>query len=313
MATSGTYSFNLNRNQIIESALRKIGALESGQPVYPDMLNDAATALNVLVKSLSVEGIGLWAISEMTLFPDTVSMSYMLGPGGAYASCDTIIQTLLAFTGASGSNQITVASGIGLSVSMYIGIQLDNNIMQWTTISSINGNVVTLNANLSYSATQNNVIFAYTNQTQRPLEILEARRRDVNMNDTPLLVGNRDDYMMLSDKTSQGIVNQVHFQPGELSGLIYVWPVSSICTDRIVCSVRIPFQDFDNMPDNADFPSEALKMLVWNLAEELKLEYSVNPQKSQEIARKAAESKGYFKNYDTDVSFVFTPDWRWKG
>ncbi len=309
MATSGTYSFNLNRNQIIQGALRLVGALETGQPVYPEQINDSAEALNIMCKAMQTELGGLWAIVNLVLFLNTTSQSYFIGPTGSYATFDNIFQSSVSAMGALGDSSIVLASILGLSSGMTIGIQMDDGSTFWTTVNAapIN-NIVSLNSALYTTSSIGNIVFAYTNVAQRPLDILEGKRRTFSGNDTPITLGNRDDYMLLSNKSNQGSVTQAYYQPTLNNGLLYVWPVSSNVTDTLVLSAKIPFQDFDNMPDNAYFPVEALRMLKFNLAEDIAPEFGINPNRYQMIKTKALETKLAFNWHDTETSFNFAPD-----
>ncbi len=231
MATSGVYTFNRNRDQIIIAALRLVGAVETGQPVAPEQIQDTAEALNILIKHLVMEVGALWAIVPLSLPLDLTSQSYTIGPTGVLV-------------------------------------------------------------------------------TVKPLDILEARRKDSDNNETMLTACNRDEYMNLSNKASIGVVNQYYYQPMLVNGILYVWPVSSSATDTIEISARIPFQDFVSMPNNADFPVEALRMLKWNLADEISLEFPCDSQKRTEIKEKALGFKNTFRFHDTDLSFNFAPERR---
>ena len=63
MATSGTTDFSSSRDTIIKGALRKVGALAQGQTPTTNDVNDAAEALNNLVKAWMADGMPLWKIS----------------------------------------------------------------------------------------------------------------------------------------------------------------------------------------------------------------------------------------------------------
>ena len=310
MATSGTYNFTLNRDQIITGALRLVGQAQTGQPVSVEQIQDTAEALNIMVKALQAEGIGLWALCDLTVFLDTVSQSYQLGPTSSnFVTTDAIIQNAVAISAALGSTSLTLNSAAGLVSGANIGIQLDSQVTQWTTINGAPaGNVVTLAAALLGSASQNANVFSYVNIAQRPLDILEGRRCDVWGNDTELFESNRSDYTMLATKSNTGTVSQYYYSPTLNNGTLYVWPVSALCTDRAVLTARLPFQDFDNMPDNADFPVEFLRMLKFGLAEEIAPEFDVNPNKYKMIQDKAAATKNAAAFHDTEVSFSFAPD-----
>ena len=79
MSTSGTAVFALNRNQLIEAALRKISAFESGEPVDPDSVQDASDALNAMIKHWQASGIHIWRMAEGTITLVVGQASYTLG------------------------------------------------------------------------------------------------------------------------------------------------------------------------------------------------------------------------------------------
>lgn len=72
MATSGNTSWELTRNQIIEAAMRKIGALAKGQSADSDDINNASMALNSLMALFETDGMPLW---KRTTLPITLVAS----------------------------------------------------------------------------------------------------------------------------------------------------------------------------------------------------------------------------------------------
>lgn len=81
MATSGDTSWNVNRDQVIRGALRKVGASAPGLPLTTDDYTDCGEALNNLVMSLQVEGMPLWAMKEYTFNLTQGVNSYNIGLG----------------------------------------------------------------------------------------------------------------------------------------------------------------------------------------------------------------------------------------
>jgi len=79
MTTSLVYTYQLTRNQLIESALRKLGVLAEGQVPSTQNYTDGAIALNNVVAQLRAIGMPLWARSEYTFTPTTTS--YTIGTG----------------------------------------------------------------------------------------------------------------------------------------------------------------------------------------------------------------------------------------
>lgn len=85
--------FSQNRTEIIEAALRKIGALSLGQSVTSAQMDTAVKALNMLVKSWQTKGLFLWTLSEFTLATVIGTEAYTLEPGatGVTGLVDDII------------------------------------------------------------------------------------------------------------------------------------------------------------------------------------------------------------------------------
>ena len=79
MAASGIYAYQLTRNQLIESALRKLGVLAEGQTPSTQNYSDGMMALNTVISQLRAVGMPLWARSEYTFTPTT--NTYTIGPG----------------------------------------------------------------------------------------------------------------------------------------------------------------------------------------------------------------------------------------
>lgn len=80
MSTSGVTTFQLQRDQIINAALRKVGAVSPGQPASSDDITSATEALNSMLKAFESEGMPLWAIKEYYI-PLTATRTYSIGVG----------------------------------------------------------------------------------------------------------------------------------------------------------------------------------------------------------------------------------------
>ena len=81
MATSGTYVWEMQRDQIITDALRKVGAIdEEASPTAQQIIIGSRT-LNGLVKTMAgALGMPLWSIKEVSI-PLTASATYSCGIG----------------------------------------------------------------------------------------------------------------------------------------------------------------------------------------------------------------------------------------
>jgi hypothetical protein len=81
MSTSGTTTWSLQRDAIINAALRKIGVISDGSGAQGNDLTNGAEALNALIKGFQVDGMPIWAIKEYTLTTVANQSSYDIGIG----------------------------------------------------------------------------------------------------------------------------------------------------------------------------------------------------------------------------------------
>src|SRR6267142_1676251 len=124
MTTSGTATFNFNRNQIILAAMRKIKVISSGETPSAQLVQDFSDQLNTFVKTLDATGLHLWTEAEATLFLQPNQISYSLG-GSIDNATETYTATTLTGSAASGGSTIVVASTTGIVTAYNIGIVLD--------------------------------------------------------------------------------------------------------------------------------------------------------------------------------------------
>lgn len=78
MTTSSYTSWELNRNELIEAAYRKLGIPGEGNTLTTTQYTDGAQALNAVVALAVTDGMALWKRTSETLTPSTTSQSYTL-------------------------------------------------------------------------------------------------------------------------------------------------------------------------------------------------------------------------------------------
>ena len=149
MSTSNSHDYNLTGTLIIREALELIGAVGAGDVVSAEDQSTCLRSLNMMVKAWQNEGIGLWKTVEASLFPSYQGYSYSIGPTGDHCSTGGY-KTEIATAAASGANTITVDTDENMTDGDYIGIELDDGTLQWTTINGAPAaDVVTLTAALT--------------------------------------------------------------------------------------------------------------------------------------------------------------------
>ena len=78
MTTSGSYDFSINRDQIIEGALRLCGVIAQGETPSATQITEGSRMLNLMVKAWEAEGMPLWALTTYTISLVANQTSYTL-------------------------------------------------------------------------------------------------------------------------------------------------------------------------------------------------------------------------------------------
>ncbi len=310
MPSSGVSIYSITCQQLITDSFILAEIIDDTDVLEAADYNVALNTLNKMVKSLQARGYGLWLNQEVFLALGYQQQSFLLGPTGDNCSA-AMNQAAVAISGNAGDTSITLVSSAGISNGDYIGIQLDDGTMQWTTVSGIPANnIVPLAAALTYSASIPNIVFSYTTKINRPLEIIEARLRDKNGLDSPMDIINVYDYRQsLSQKATQGKPNQVAYDSQLTNGVLYVWETASDVTDRLAMTIKRPVYDFVNVGDEPDFPIEWSEFLEAALARRLSFKFPTSPEKKKELIMLEKELQNDVESFDRERYIQFMPDY----
>lgn len=90
--------FIQSRSEIIEAALRKIGALSLGNTVTASQMDAGVKALNTLVKSWQTKSLFLWTLSEFSLATVVGTEAYTIEPSATGVT--GLVDDLLGFDSA---------------------------------------------------------------------------------------------------------------------------------------------------------------------------------------------------------------------
>lgn len=307
MTTSGSTNFSYNRDQIIRSAARKIGAFAAGETPDAQTVQDFSDALNAMVKEWDARGIHVWTETEATLFLQPNQVQYALGPSSPDNATETWYSTTLAVDANTGETTVTVDSDDDITNGDYIGIVLDDGSLYWTTVNGVPASdVVTLTGALTGAASGGNAVYNYTTQIIRPLRVPFARRYAIQSQiDTPMIAMSRKDYRDLPNKTNTGTITQFFYDPQLGTGYFYVWPAPVDTTSAVHFTWYRTIQDFDTAGNTPDLPQEWISTLVFNLAKEMALEYDCPPERYAIIKSEAAEKLDMLSGWDREPESTY--------
>jgi hypothetical protein len=221
------------------------------------------------------------------------------------------VKTQIATAASSGDNSITVDSITGINNADYIGVELDDGTLQWTTINGApSGSSITLAAALTDDVAEDNYVFTYTTKADRPMDIVKASVRNTSNVDVDINNILRSEYVELSNKTTDGQVSQVWYDRHVGTGTLRTWPETDDVTNVLVLWVKRTIEDFDASTDDIDMPQEAYLAVVFNLAALLGYKYGTPTAILDRISAKAMGLKDTLEGYDREDSVMFSPDCR---
>lgn len=312
MSTSNSIDFNQTRDQIIADSLSLLGKLGENETPSTAAITLGSNFLNKIVKHWETIGIHIWNESQCTVFLTAGVNKYTLSATGDKACDDsTLVETTV--TTLSSGNSVTVNASTGMTNGDNIGIQLDDGTMQWTTIVSVNSlTSVTTTANLTTTAASGNVVFSFTTNLGRPLDILTGGVvRNASGFDRPIDMYGRREFMEIPNKSNQGSISAYYPSMQRDSCLIYTWCTPSVCSDRLKLPYERSIQDFDNGTDFPDFPQEWLLALTLTLAWLQGPAYGINFRTQlQDIPIQAQQALSDLVGWDTETSSVrIIPDY----
>jgi len=153
--------------------------------------------------------------------------------------------------------------------------------------------------------------------TDKPLKVIQGWYRNTQSTpdiDTPVLLVSKQEYSLLGSKFSTGSSNTVFYDVKTTYGVLYVYltPDTSTATNtQLHLIAQMQLKDITTALDTPDFPNEWMNCLIWNLADQLALEYGVPMNARQEIATRSRLYREDMSNWDVEAySTFFSPDFR---
>lgn len=291
MPTSGSVDFSVSRDNILYDALMMAGAMGPEDTPAASWVTHAARQLNKVVKALGSRGPSLWAKKVGYILPVSDTNTVLLGPSGGHATL-SYDHTLVAVAAVETDTTIEVEDAAAFSASDYIGVEMDDGTMHWTTINGAPaGDVITLTAALTQDVPVGAHVYGYTTKLQRPLRIMDAFLHNITQ-ETDLYVDimAKLDFDLLGAKTEEGVVDQLTYEPLLDNGVAYFAPRFEDGERVLQIIFQRPFEDFDSSSDTPDFPQEWYDYLTIATAVRLSPTYGLPVQDRQALKQDAKEA-----------------------
>ena len=131
MSTSGTTTWSLQRDAVINGALRKLAVLSGGSAPETFEVTNAAEALNAMIKGFQADGMPVWAIKKYTFTTVTGTSAYSIGVGQtlntpvplkvlqAYRNQDNSVNVPMNIYTNYNYNMLPLAVSSGVPINLY--------------------------------------------------------------------------------------------------------------------------------------------------------------------------------------------------
>jgi hypothetical protein len=243
----------------------------------------ALSRLNMLVKQWQgnsdlAPGLKVWTRQRVTLFLAVGQQTYFVGPAsGDSRSSTTVGRTTISNAEAAGQTVISITAPTditsypGSTVTMtsgdFVGIELDDHTIQWSTISGTPAATMTINNALTNSSAAGNYVWWFTSRAQRFPLLENAVLRDDNFNDTPLDVFTQvQQYEANVAKFADGDPVCILVEPQRLNTRITLDSQPTNMRKQLFLTVLYPAEDYDSTSNDIAFPQEWFAALSWELA-----------------------------------------------
>lgn len=310
MATSGTATFNLTRNEIIRLAMLKCNAIDPRESVNVQEQADASLFLNLIVKRLSAHQ-PLFGVIDHTIPLYDGKQYYTVGPSGnknvnkpmgvnqariEYASGSEIEIDLVS---RSEYMSLPAKDSTGSVTMCAWDKQLAQGRLYVWPVATTSSTSLSDGATDYFTdspAVTGEYYYTGTAITSEPTYVFAGGTELTNgtigsLSNGQYAWGDNDALgaNTLYVKTSLGDPD------GQASGYI---KVLTSTPDKIIISAQRPLEDFSSSSDNPDFPQESVSMLVSSLAAELSPQYS--PGLTQYLMAEATQQEQEYFGMDND-------------
>lgn len=279
--------------EVIASAMSDIGALAQGEPLEPNVENDAFNTLNDM--------LDMWSNSKMML-PCVQEVIHELAGGAYIFTIGTGGNVGATITGSISGTTLTVtaltagALAVGQSVS---GGSISSGIYitSYGTGRGGNGTAALGTYKLNQTVTQSSTTI--TTYSPRPVRINSAFVRVVTSItgtlDYPVAILSSEEYELIGIKTLAGPwPRAVYYQPSLPLGILNYWPNPSACEMHLMCDMLL--NRFLNLTQTITMQPGAIMAMRWNLAELLLPSFGKNDEAIiNRVERFAAQGRAMLK------------------
>lgn len=290
---------------LIRDSLRAATISGIALPVDSTDFDQGFTALNDILLNLQTKKVHIWSQTEALLPLNPNQQKYVFGTDHVFS--DYVYTT--ASAALIGATTLNVVSTTGMTNGDHIGVELSDGTRQWTTLTIVDGDTVTLGSALTAAVSDLASVYTYTTTIDQPIRIESVRYADTyTANEIVASNTARDTYFNQSVKDAVSSTNMWYFSRQLDAGEFYIWPVADSCARILRFTFLKPQYIPEDQSENILIPPEWYIALKFKLAADLALVYNVDANKQMMLEQKAAQYlQDAMDSDDDNTSFQFFP------
>jgi len=285
MALSASTNASQNAGQLIRAALLKLGVVNPNSTVNDAVNNMCLDALNRMVKHWQMQGVHMWTQHEGAIVLKNGVASYtfanssLAGATTGVVNADVLETTTLTTAAIAGATVLHVASTSGMAATDKILIELDSEVSHETTIVSVDSSTqVTITSGLASAAAVDQFVYSYpvalTQANQfYPKQIANVRLHYGTNQERMLTEFSRDEYFAKNNRLIAGTSFSYYLDDQLTNKVLYIFPVVTDMKQSLRFTYYKALDDIDALTNDVEFPVEAQKAIVLNLAVDVALEF----------------------------------------
>jgi hypothetical protein len=321
VATSGSYDYLLTAANVIDVAVENLGVLAAGGTIASADQTLALRRLNMIAKQYQgtndgAPGLKVHTRQRLSLLLAKGQQTYSIGPASTDARSSTAVgRTTISADEAAAQTVISITSNTdttsypGTTITMtsadFVGIELNDGTIHWTTISGTPSTTMTIVAQLPSASSAGRYVWWFTARAQRVVHVESAILRDKNFNDTPLTIYRQAEQydQGVASKLADGDPTSILVEPLRIATRITLDSQPTDVTKQIVITGWYPQEDYDATANDIAFPQEAFRFLAWELTFEMAPAFGVTW--TPEMDKNRFEARQSFQNLNPENSVLY--------
>lgn len=292
-------NFTLTLTELISSAFELVQIGVDGEDIEPEYYERAVNIVNLVIQEMQTQGLHLTSYKVGWLFLQPDQFKYVIEDEN---STNEYWQRTLSADEATGQTVLSVDSVEDLEVDDPIGIILDDGSLQWTAVTAVGADTVTVDDALTDDATEGNYLFNYRTALRQISRVHQFWRRDNYVNDVPIQMISQQEYDLLprKDAPPSGLPSQAYYHRTIPKGVLRLWVAPQNAQYIIGFWYECKIGQMRNSSDAIDFDQFYLPAITHTIALRMCNRFGISTEIMTRVKAEQEELMALALTYDDE-------------